>query len=95
MVRNADSCYLKSHCLSQNTSAKVQTQSSTAKKSKPKESKLKDSKPANRKTFALPHTNESGKTFCQNKKKEYLKKKQNKKNFIPATGNNIIEGEKK
>ena len=35
----------------------MQTQDSTAKKSKPKESRTKDSKPANRKTPALSYTN--------------------------------------
>ena len=62
MVRNADSCCLRGHRLSQNTSTKVQTQGSTVKESKPKESRLKDSKSAKGKTSAPPHTNELGKT---------------------------------
>ena len=73
----------------------MQTQGSTIKESKPKESKPKDLKPANRKTFAPPHTNKLGKTSCQDKKKEYFKKKQNRKNSTPATGDNAIKGEKK
>ena len=75
IVQNADSCYPRSHCLSQNTSAKVQTQDSTTKESKLKESRPKNSKPADEKTPTLPYTNEPEKTFCQDKKKEYLKKK--------------------
>ena len=74
---------------------KVQTQGSTAKESKPKESRLKDSKLANGKTPALPRTNEPGKTSRQDKKKEYLKKKRDRKNSTPATKDNAIEGEKK
>ena len=73
----------------------MQTQSSTAKKSKPKKSSFKDLKPANKKTPAPPHTNESEKISCQDKKKEYLKKKRDRKNSIPATGDNAIEVEKK
>ena len=75
MIRNMDSCCPKSHCLSQNTFIKVQTQGSTAKKSKPEESMLKDLKPANRKTPALPRTDKLGKTSYQDMKKEYFKKK--------------------
>ena len=95
MVRDADSRYFRGHCPSQNTSTKVQTQGSTAKKSKPKESRPKDSKPANGKTPALPRIDESGKSFYQNKKKEYLKKKRDRKNPTPAIGDNAIESEKK
>ena len=95
MVRDADFHCLRGYCPSQNTSAKVQTQDSTVKESKPKESRPKDSKPANEKTPAPPYTNKPGKTSCQNKKKEYLKKKRDQKNSIPATKNNAIEGKKK
>ena len=95
MVQDINFCCPRDYRLSQNTSAKVQTQDSTTKKSKPKESRTKDLKPANGKTLALPHTNELGKTFHQDKKKEYLKKKQDRKNSIPATRDNAIEGEKK
>ena len=41
IVRNMDSYYLRNHCLSQNTFAKIQIHSLTAKKSKLKESKPK------------------------------------------------------
>ena len=95
MVRNADSRCLRGHCLSQNTSTKVQTQGSIAKKSKPEEFRLKDSKSANEKTPAPPHINKPGKGSRQNKKKEYLKKKRDRKNSTPATEDNAIEGEKK
>ena len=73
----------------------MQAQGSTAKKSKSKESRPKNSKPADRKIPAPPHTNELMKTSCQNKKKKYLKKKQDRKNSIPATKDNTIKDEKK
>ena len=95
MVRDADSRCPRGHCLSQNTSTKVQTQGSTAKKSKPEESRPKDSKVADGKTPVLPRTYKPGKTSCQDKKKEYLKKKRDWKNSTPATGDNAIEDEKK
>ena len=95
MVQNADSCCLRDHCLSQYTFTKVQTPGSTAKKSKPKESQPKDLKLTNGKILAPPHTNKPGKTFCQNKKKGYLKKKRDWKNSILAIRNNAIKGEKK
>ena len=95
MVQDTDSCCPKGHCLFQNTSTKVQTQGLTIKKSKPKESRPKDSKPANGKTPTPPCTDKPGKTSCQDKKKEYLKKKRDRKNFIPATKDNAIKGEKK
>ena len=95
MVRNADSCCPRSHRPSQNTSTKVQTQSSTVKESKLKESRPKDSKPANKKTPTLPRTNEPGKISHQDKKKEYFKKKWDRKNSTSATRDNAIKGEKK
>ena len=95
MVWDADSRCPRDHRPSQNTSTKVQTQGSTAKESKPKESKPKDLKLANGKTPAPPRTNKPKKTSCQNKKKEYLKKKRDRKNSTPATGDNAIEDEKK
>ena len=95
MVQNADSRYPRSHCLSQNTSTKVQIQGSTAKKSKLKEFKPKDLKLANKKTPALLCCNKSRKTFYQDKKKEYFKKKRDQKNSTPAIEDNVIEGEKK
>ena len=73
----------------------MQTQGSIAKKYKPKKSRPKDSKLANRKTSTLSRTNELGKTFYQNKKKKYFKKKQDQKNSTPVTKDNIIKGEKK
>ena len=95
MIRDAVSHCSRSHCPSQKTSAKVQTQSSTAKESKPKEFRPKDLKPANGKTPALLCTNKSGKISRQDNKKEYFKKKRDRKNSILATENNAIEGEKK
>ena len=95
MVRNMDSHCPRDYCLSQNTSIKVQTQGSTTKISKLKESRSKDLKPANGKTPTLPRTNKPGKISYQDKKKKYLKKKQDRKNSILAIQNNAIEGEKK
>ena len=95
MVRDANFCYPRGNHSSQNTFIKVQTQGSIVKKSKPKESRPKDLKLANGKTPSLPCTNEPGKTFRQDKKKKYLKKKRDQQNSIPATGDNAIEGEKK
>ena len=95
IVRNADFCYPRNYRSSQNTFTKVQTQGSTAKKSKPKESRPKDLKLANGKTLAPLHTDKPGKIFCQNKKKKYLKKKQDRKNFTLATGDNVIKDKKK
>ena len=95
IVRNADFRCPRGYRLSQNTSIKVQTQGSTAKESKPKEFRPKDLKPANVKTPALPRSNELRKISCQDKKKEYLKKKRDQKNSIPAIEDNAIESEKK
>ena len=95
MVRGADSRCPSGHYSSQNTSIKVQTQDSTAKKSKLKESRLKDLKPVDGKTSVLPRTNKLRKIFCQNKKKEYLKKKRDRKNSTPAIGDKVIKNEKK
>ena len=64
MVIYTDSCYSRGHCLSQNTSAKVQTQGLTAKESKPKESRYKETKPADGKFFALFRFDEVVKPNC-------------------------------
>ena len=95
MVWDANCHYSRSYYLSQNTFAKVQIQSSIAKKFKSKKSKPKDLKPAKGKTSVLLCTNEPEKTSCQDKKKKYRKKKQEQKNSISAIRNNAIEGEKK
>ena len=95
MVRDTDFYYSRNYYLSSNISAKVQTQSSIVKKSKPKESRLKNLKPANKITFALSYINKLEKTFYQDKKKEYFKKKWNQKNFIPAIKDNAIKDKKK
>ena len=95
MVQNADFRCPRGHRPSQNTSAKVQTQDSIAKKSRPKESRPKDLKPANEKTPAPLYTNKSGKTSCQDKKKEYFKKKQDRKNSTLAIRDNAIKDKKK
>ena len=92
IVRDLDSHCLRGHCLSQNTFAKVQTQGLTAKEPKPKEFWPKKAQPANGKFFAPPRFNEAVKLHCQEKKKEYQKKKQNRKNPSLAIRDNAIEG---
>ena len=95
MIRNTDSRCFKSNRPSQNTSTKVQTQGLTAKKSKLKESRRKNLKLANEKTPIPPRTNKPGKTSCQDKKKEYFKKKRDRKNSTLTIEDNAIEDEKK
>ena len=73
----------------------MKTQDSTAKEFKLKKSRPKNSKLANKKTFALLHTNKSRKNSYQKKKKKYFNKKQNIKNSILAMRDNAIESEKK
>ena len=73
----------------------MQTQGLTAKEPKPEESRPKNLKPANKKTPAPPRTNKPGKTSYQNKKKEYFKKKWDRKNSTLAIGDNAIENKKK
>lgn len=63
-------------------------------KSKPKELKSRKLKSAAKKP-ALSYINKLKKIFCQNKKKEYLKKKQDWKNFTLAIKDNTIEDKKK
>ena len=92
MVWNANFRYSRGHRLSQNTFSKVQTQSLTAKESKPKESKLKETKPANSKSSASPGSNEAVMPNCQEKKKKYQKKKQDQKNSFLAIRDSAIEG---
>ena len=63
-------------------------------------SRPKESKPAKNKPLALPHSKFTNprKIFYIDKRKEYFKKKQSRKNNILATGDNanIVEiGEKK
>ena len=87
--------YSKGHRSSYATFSKIQIQKT--KEFKLKESRPKESKLAKGKTFALACIifAEPGKTFCQDKKKEYLKKKQDRKNFNLVTKDNAIKGEKK
>ena len=100
MVRNSDIYYPRSHHFSNSTVLKMQTQGTTAKKSKPVESRPKKLKSAEGKNLALPRSKstELGKTSCIDKKREYLKKKRDRKNNTLATKNNanaIEIGEKK
>ena len=95
MIRDADFHCPRGYYPSQNTFIKMQTQGSIAKESKLKKSRPKNSKLANRKTPVLLCIDEPEKTSCQDKKKEYLKKKRDRKNSTPAIRDNAIEGEKK
>ena len=91
MIWDANFCYLKTHHLSQNTSVKLQIHNLTIKKSKHKDFKPKNYKSANKKTFALFYTNKLREISCQDKKKEYFKKKWNRKNSILAIRDNAIK----
>lgn len=76
----------------------MQIQGSNTKDSKPKESRFKNLKPAKRKTFVSPRpkSTELKKTFCLNKRKEYLmKKKRDRKNSTSAIGDNAVEASEK
>ena len=92
MVRDSDIYCLWGHRPSHNTSLKVQTQETTAKKLYTKESRPKKMKLINGKTFAPSRSDESVKLNHIKKKRKWLKKK---KNSILATGNNAIESKKK
>lgn len=61
-----------------------------------KESKPKESKLTNKKAYILSCSNftKPKKTFCQDKKKQYFKKKRDQKNSILAIRDNIIKSEK-
>lgn len=95
MIWNLNIHCSRDHCFSHAISSKIQTQ--RTKESKRKEFKLKNLKLSNEKAFFLscPKFIKFGKIFCQDKKKEYIKKKQNWKNFILATGDNVIEEDEK
>ena len=100
MIRDLDAHYSKSHHFSHATLAKVQTQGFNIKKSKPKEFRPKNPKLVKGKTSTLFHSKSTKpqKTFYIDKKKEYLKKKRDQKNNIPAIADNanvIKRGKKK
>ena len=71
MIQDTDSHCPRGDLPSQNTSAKMQTQDSTAKESKPEKSKPKEKKLANGKTSALYRFDNAVKPNCQEKKKKY------------------------
>ena len=90
MVQHLDICCPRGHCLSNSTASKVQTQETTAKKSMSEESRPKKLKLAEGKNPVLLYSEsmEPGKTFYINKRREYPKKKRDRKNNTPATKNN-------
>ena len=94
MVRDSDARSSRGHRPSYNTFLKVQTQGTTAKEPRAEELRPKKAKQANGKAPAPPRSDEPVKPTHQEKKKEYRKKKQDRKNSSLATGNNAIEGKK-
>ena len=92
IIQESDICCLWGYRLSHNTSSKVQTQRTIAKKPCIKESRPKEAKSTNGKTPALPCSNELSKSNRKKKKWEWLKKK---KDSTPATRDNAIEAKKK
>ena len=100
MVQNSDIRCPRDHRPSNSIALKVQTQGTTGKKFKPKESRPKESKLIEDKNPAPLHSEfiEPKKTFHIDKKRKYLKKKQDRKNNTLATedNTNIVEiGKKK
>ena len=94
MVWDLDARCPRGHRSSHNTSSKVQTQGTIAKEFRAEEPRPKEAKQADGKVSAPPYFHKPVKLTCQEKKKEYWKKKQNKKNFFTATGDNAIKGKK-
>ena len=103
MVRELDARCPKSHRPSHNTFSNVQTQRTTVKEPHTEQSRPKQAKQANGKAPVPPRSEftEAGKTSRTDKRREYLEKKKKKwdrKNNTPTTGdnaNNIEVGKKK
>ena len=100
IVWELDICCHRSHYSSNSTASKVQIQGTNTKETKFEESKPKELKSAKGKNPILPRSKSTKpkKTFCTDKKREYLKKKREQKNNILAIGDNanaIKGGEKK
>ena len=92
MVLELDAHCPRGHRSSHSTSSKVQTQGTTAKEPRTKESRPKEAKSTNGKALTLPRSDEPAKPNRKKKKREWLKKK---KDSSPATGDNVIEAQKK
>ena len=103
MVQESDARCFRSHHPSHNTFLKVQTQGITVKEPSIKESRPKEAKSTSGKNPSPPRSKfaEPGKTSRTDKRKEYFekkKKKRDRKNDTPATGDNanaVEVGEKK
>ena len=100
IVQDLDAHYPRSYRSFYTTLVKIQTQRFNFKKSKSKESRPKKSKLAKNKIFTPPRSKlvEHEKISCIDKNREYLKKKQERKNNIPAMRDNdnaIEDSEKK
>ena len=94
MVFDSNAWCFRGHRPSHNNSPKMQTQGTTAKKPRTKKLRPKKVKQADGKTPALPCSKEPVKPNCQEKKKQYRMKKQDRKNSSPVTEDNAIEGKK-
>ena len=93
MVRKFDACCPRGHRLSHNTSSKVQTQETTAKKPRFEELKPKDSKPAlSREDATEPAKKEDRK---EKKKKLWNQRREHTGEQTPATGVNTKATKKK
>ena len=93
MVWESDTCCPRGHRPSYNISSKMQTQETTAKKLRTEESRPKEAKQADGKAPVPPRSEftKPGKTSHIDKRREYLekkKKKRDRKNNTPATGDN-------
>ena len=96
MIRDSDIyCPRGYHPSNAIFSAKMWTQRNTAKEYHSKEPKPKEVKPANGKTPTLLCFDKFVKLNCQEKKKEYWKKKKDQNNFTLAIGDNPTENKKK
>ena len=99
MVRDSDICCPQSHCLSNSTTSKVQTQGTSAKEPHPEESRTKKAKLAKEKAPVLPRTDaakssEQGKKDRKDKKRKFQERRERSKD-TPATGDNAIDALKK
>ena len=91
MVRKSDACCPRGHCLSHNTSSKVQTQGSKD-SSHSEEPKPKDPKPAPSRDDAAELAKKEDR---KDKKKKLQNRRQKRNKQTPATGDNTEAPKKK
>ena len=94
IVQDSDARCPRNYRPSHNTSLNVQTRGTTVKEPRAEEPRPKQAKQADGKALAPLRSNEPVKPTCQEKKKEYRKKKQDRKNSSPATRDNAIKSKK-